>query len=184
MPHRDLAAAVDEVHLCAGKTRGFAVAREIGDREAVQRLGAGDGRIMRRADELMHERCLDRVSGERIDLSQRRALIVRFAVVEREGGRVTTVWQAQRELLIVEPGERVGIASIGQADRRAQRLGIGVKPAQARLAGAHPGQQREALLRVSGKRDRPFAGWPHHSIQHAYRWRARVFRMGLNVVGA
>ena len=123
---------------CAGKARGFAVAREIGDREAVQRLGAGDGRIMRRPDEPMHERCLDRVSGERIDLSQRRALIVRFAVVEREGGRVTTVWQAQRESFIVEPGERVGIASIGQADRRAQRLGIGVEPAQARLAGAHP----------------------------------------------
>ena len=124
----------------------------------------------------MNERRLDRVVGQRIDLSQRRAGIVRFAVVEREGGRITTARQAHRESLVVEPGERVGIASIGQADRRAQRLGIGVEPAQARLAGAHPGQQREALLRVRGKRDRPLAGRPHHSIQHAYRWRARVLR--------
>ena len=176
MPHGHLAAAVEQVRLPVSEVLRIAVAREIRNRERVQRRGAVAGRIMRRTIEAMNERRLDRIVGQRINLSERRAGIVRFAIVKRERGRIVTARQTHREPLVVEPGERVGIASIGQADRRAQRLGIGVEPAQARLAGAHPGQQREALLRVRGKRDRPLAGWPHHSIQHAYRRRARVLR--------
>jgi hypothetical protein len=55
VPDRHLAAAVEQVHFLVGKILRRAVPREICNGERMQRLGAVDGRIMRRTVEAMNE---------------------------------------------------------------------------------------------------------------------------------
>jgi hypothetical protein len=101
-----------------------------------------------------------------MDLAERGARLVCFAVIDRKGRSVAPARQTQCDALVVKPGERVSIECARQADGGAQCIGPCIEPAQACLPGIHPRQEREALLRMRSERDRPLAVRPRHSVQH------------------
>ena len=188
VPDRLLAAAVEEVGARVLEARRLAPAREVHDRQAVQRLGAERrrdcaerrrdraerGGVMRRPVQAMHERRLESVLGDRVDLAERCAQGVVLPGIQGPGRRVAATRQAQRDALGVQPLERIGMTRAVEPRGRAERFVLRVEQAQLRFAVAGPGEQREAAPGLRSDRDRPLACCEPCVREHADRRRAGV----------